>query len=81
VLSPLALLTSVPYFAAIAAALRSCGHRDRDIVWIYGLNMVMLPVNAAGALKSLEQSSRGARSRSRALPRSATGPRRPRFSV
>ncbi|MDO5736166.1 MAG: glycosyltransferase family 2 protein [Propionibacteriaceae bacterium] len=58
VLSPLALLTAVPYFAAMASDLHYSGHRRRDVLWIYGLNMVMLPVNAAGVLKSLEQAVR-----------------------
>lgn len=54
-LSPLALLTAVPYFAAMASDLHYSGHRRRDVFSIYALNMVMLPVNAAGVLKSLEQ--------------------------
>ena len=54
-LSPLALVVSLPYFAAQAADLTQCGYRRSDVVRVYALNILLLPVNAAGILKSVEQ--------------------------
>lgn len=58
-LSPLVLLASAPYFIAMASDLRYCGYRYSDIFRIYGFNLIMLPVNLAGVLKSIEQAVTG----------------------
>lgn len=55
VLSPLALVAALPYFAAQASDLKQAGYRRSDVVRVYGLNLLLVPVNAAGVLKSLEQ--------------------------
>jgi cellulose synthase/poly-beta-1,6-N-acetylglucosamine synthase-like glycosyltransferase len=54
-LSPLVLLSAIPYFIAMASDLKYNGYKYSDIFHIYGFNLIMLPVNLAGVLKSLEQ--------------------------
>ena len=58
-LSPLVFLAALPYFLAMGSDLRDCGHRFSDIFRIYGFNLVLLPVNLAGVLKSLQQALTG----------------------
>jgi cellulose synthase (UDP-forming) len=55
-LSPVVVLAALPYFLAMGSDLRYCGYRFSDILRIYGFNLVLLPVNLAGVLKSIEQS-------------------------
>lgn len=52
-LSPVVFLAAAPYFLAMGSDLRDCGHRFSDIFRIYGFNLVLLPVNLAGVLKSI----------------------------
>ncbi|MBC7550222.1 MAG: glycosyltransferase family 2 protein, partial [Cellulomonas sp.] len=54
-LSPVVVFAALPYFIAMGSDLRSCGYRFSDIFRIYGFNLVLLPVNMAGVLKSIEQ--------------------------
>lgn len=54
-LSPLVLLAAAPYFVAMAMDLKYCRYRYSDIFLIYGFNLILLPVNIAGTIKSLEQ--------------------------
>ncbi|REK68978.1 glycosyltransferase [Aeromicrobium endophyticum] len=58
-LSPLVLAAALPYFVAMGSDLRDCGHRFSDIFRIYGFNLVLLPVNLAGVLKSIQQAFTG----------------------
>lgn len=58
-LSPLVLLAAMPYFLSMASDLKYCGYRYSDIFRIYGFNLIMLPVNLAGVLKSIEQAITG----------------------
>ncbi|RNL54405.1 glycosyltransferase family 2 protein [Arthrobacter oryzae] len=58
-LSPIVFLAALPYFLAMGSDLRDCGHRFSDILRIYGFNLVLLPVNLAGVLKSLQQALTG----------------------
>ncbi|GAB3546242.1 glycosyltransferase family 2 protein [Arthrobacter tumbae] len=58
-LSPLVFITALPYFLAMGSDLRDCGHRFSDIFRIYGFNIVLLPVNLAGVLKSIQQAFTG----------------------
>ena len=58
-LSSLAVLTAVPYFAAIANDLHRAGYRRRDVAWLYGFNMLVLPINLVGTLKSIGQAIGG----------------------
>ena len=54
-LSVVVLLAAIPYFLSMGADLRSTGYRFRDILHIYGFNLILLPVNLAGVIKSIEQ--------------------------
>lgn len=58
-LSPLVLLAALPYFLAMASDLKYCGYKYSDVFRIYGFNLIMIPVNLAGVLKSLEQAITG----------------------
>jgi hypothetical protein len=48
-------LTAVPYFALYARDLAQAGYRLTDVVRVYALNLLLVPVNLGGVLKSLEQ--------------------------
>ena len=54
-INPLLGVLALPYFAAMASDLRYCGYRRRDVARIYGLNLILLPVNLAGTISSLTQ--------------------------
>lgn len=54
-LSPLVLLAAMPYFIAMASDLKYCRYNYADVIRIYGFNLILLPVNLAGVLKSLQQ--------------------------
>lgn len=54
-LSPLVLLAALPYFASMSIDLKYCRYHYSDIIRIYGFNLILLPVNIAGVLKSMEQ--------------------------
>lgn len=54
-LSPLVLLSAIPYFTAMASDLKYCRYKYTDIFRIYGFNLILLPVNLAGVIKSLQQ--------------------------
>ena len=58
-LSPVVFVAALPYFLAMGSDLRDCGHRFSDIFRIYGFNLVLLPVNLAGVLKSMQQAFTG----------------------
>ncbi|HEY8200265.1 MAG TPA: glycosyltransferase family 2 protein, partial [Actinomycetota bacterium] len=58
-LSPLVLVTALPYFLAMAADLARCGYRRLDVLRIYGFNLVLLPVNLSGVMKSIGQALTG----------------------
>lgn len=58
-LSILVLLTALPYFVAMAVDLRYCRYSYFDIFGIYGFNLILLPVNLAGVIKSVEQALTG----------------------
>ncbi len=54
-LSPWVVAASLPYFTAYANDLKYNGYRRSDIFRIYGFNIVLLTVNLAGTLKSIQQ--------------------------
>jgi hypothetical protein len=58
-LSPLVVIAALPYFLAMASDLKRCGYKRTDILRIYGFNLILLPVNLAGVLKSLQQAITG----------------------
>lgn len=54
-LSPFVALAALPYFVSMASDLKYCGYKRTDVLRIYGFNLILLPVNLAGVLKSLQQ--------------------------
>ncbi len=54
-LSPLVLLSALPYFISMSIDLKYCRYRYTDVIRIYGFNLILLPVNIAGVFKSLQQ--------------------------
>ncbi|MGO5288340.1 glycosyltransferase family 2 protein [Pseudoscardovia suis] len=54
-LSPWVVAASLPYFASYASDLKYNGYKRTDIFRIYGFNIVLLTVNLAGTLKSIQQ--------------------------
>jgi hypothetical protein len=58
-LSRYAVLTALPYFVAMSTDLKRCGYRRFDVFRLYGLNIMLLPVNTAGVLRSLGQAIGG----------------------
>ena len=58
-LSPFVLLAALPYFFSMASDLKYCGYKRSDVLRIYGFNLILLPVNLAGVLKSMQQALSG----------------------
>ncbi|PJJ71410.1 glycosyl transferase family 2 [Diaminobutyricimonas aerilata] len=58
-LSPMVLLAALPYFLAMASDLRYAGYKATDVFRIYGFNLILLPVNLAGVIKSVQQAITG----------------------
>ncbi len=58
-LSPMVLLAALPYFLSMASDLRYAGYKGSDVFRIYGFNLILLPVNLAGVLKSIQQALTG----------------------
>jgi len=54
-MSSAAILTAAPYFIAMATDLRRVGYRRRDIFHLYGLNLLLLPINMVGTIESFAQ--------------------------
>lgn len=48
-------LTALPYFALYTRDMVKLGYRASDILRVYALNLVMIPVNLGGVAKSLQQ--------------------------
>jgi cellulose synthase/poly-beta-1,6-N-acetylglucosamine synthase-like glycosyltransferase len=54
-MSVLVVALSAPYFVVMASDLKRCGYKRTDVFRIYGFNLIMLPVNASGVLRSIGQ--------------------------
>ena len=61
-ISPLLGLIALPYFIGMASDLKYCGYKRTDILRVYGLNLILMPVNLAGVCNSLVQSLTGEKS-------------------
>jgi cellulose synthase/poly-beta-1,6-N-acetylglucosamine synthase-like glycosyltransferase len=48
-------VTALPYFLLYARDLRLSGYRYRDVLGVYALNLLLIPVNMGGVLKSIQQ--------------------------
>jgi cellulose synthase (UDP-forming) len=55
-------ITAVPYYLLYAVDLRSIGYRWRDVLRVYALNLLLIPVNLGGVLRSVQQACTGRRS-------------------
>lgn len=73
----LLLLIAVPYFTEMASDLHALGYHRRDVAAIYGLNLLLLPVNLAGSAASLVQVLSGRRARFARTPKVSTRTRVP----
>jgi cellulose synthase/poly-beta-1,6-N-acetylglucosamine synthase-like glycosyltransferase len=56
-LSPIILVAALPYFLVMAADFHRLGYKRTDIFRVYAFNLILLPVNLAGTLKSLQQAA------------------------
>jgi hypothetical protein len=52
-------LAALPYFVAYAWDLRLCGRSSRDLVQVYALNLLLIPVHLSGAFASMVQAFTG----------------------
>lgn len=59
VISPVGLVATLPYLLGQAIDLRRLGYPGRLVLWVGGLNLALVMVNLAGALKSLQQGVTG----------------------
>lgn len=62
VLLPFVVLGGLPQVLAMASDLKRCGYRRGDVARVYALNLVLVPVNIAGVLRSLVQGITGRKS-------------------
>lgn len=58
-LSPIAVAIAAPYFIVMASDLHRIGFKRTDVVRVYAFNLLMLPVNLVGAVKSMYQAATG----------------------
>jgi hypothetical protein len=68
-LSPLVFFAALPYFLAMAGDLKHCGYKRLDVLRVYGFNLVLLPVNLSGVLKSIGQGITGQKIAFRRTPK------------
>src|SRR5437667_11920720 len=52
-------LTAVPYYALYMRDLLQSGYRASDVLRVYALNLLLIPIHLSGALKSLHQAWTG----------------------
>jgi cellulose synthase/poly-beta-1,6-N-acetylglucosamine synthase-like glycosyltransferase len=52
-------LTALPYYALYIRDLQQSGYRASDVLRVYALNLLLIPVNLSGVLKSLHQAWTG----------------------
>ncbi len=56
-LSPTIVAAALPYFLAMSSDFRRLGYKRSDIFRVYAFNLILLPVNLAGTIKSLQQAA------------------------
>ncbi len=54
-ISPLLAAVALPYFMAMSSDLRACGYKRLDVLRVYGLSLILLPVNLSGTVSSIVQ--------------------------
>ncbi len=60
-LSPWLLISVFIYFFIYALSLKEAGYQRRDLLRVWALNLLLIPVNLAGAFKSVQQALTGQR--------------------
>lgn len=75
------ILITLPYFVEMASDLRHLGYRRRDVLRIYGLNLLLLPVNLAGTIASIVQALTGRKGRFVRTPKVNTHTRAPALFI
>lgn len=68
-LSPLVLVIGAPYFASMALDLRACGYQTPDVLRVYALNLLLLPVQLVGWASSIARGLTGSKSQFRRTPK------------
>ncbi|MGO9449424.1 MAG: glycosyltransferase family 2 protein [Candidatus Binataceae bacterium] len=56
------MLSAVPYYAVYCRDLQASGYKWWDLPRVYSMNLLLMPVNLAGVLKSIRQAITGERS-------------------
>ena len=56
-LSPIVVAAALPYFLAMSSDLHRLGYKRTDIFRVYAFNLILLPVNLSGTIKSLQQAA------------------------
>ncbi|WP_430869122.1 glycosyltransferase family 2 protein [Demequina aurantiaca] len=56
-LSPVIVVAALPYFLAMSSDFKRLGYKRTDIFRVYAFNLLLLPVNLAGTIKSLQQAA------------------------
>jgi len=56
-LSPIVVAAALPYFLAMSSDFKQLGYKRTDVFRVYAFNLILLPVNLAGTLKSLQQAA------------------------
>lgn len=56
-LSPIVVAAALPYFLAMSSDFKRLGYKRTDVLRVYAFNLILLPVNLAGTLKSLQQAA------------------------
>ncbi len=74
-------LTAVPYFYLYARDLALSGRRFRDVVAVYAFNLMLIPVQMGGVVKSLHQAVTGAKTPFGRTPKISGRTAAPRFYV
>ncbi len=68
----LLLFIAVPYFVEMASDLHQLGYHRRDMLGVYGLNLLLLAVNLAGSIDSVVQALTGRKARFMRTPKVST---------
>lgn len=70
--SAVLLLIALPYFVEMAHDLQHLGYRRRDVIGVYGLNLLLVAVNLAGTLGSIAQAFSGSKAAFARTPKAHT---------
>jgi cellulose synthase (UDP-forming) len=60
--SPWLVLAAVPYYVSYGRDLKEAGYRWADLLRVYALTLMLIPINLAGVFRSLQQIITGRKS-------------------